>query len=159
MWRTDSLERPWFGKDWRREEKETTEDQMVGWHHWLNGHAFEHAPGVGDGQGSLACCSLWDLQELNTTEQLNWTDPMPQSNHFVHNELRILSTTQALSCQRKLVPFSLILMLFFFFSFHGGLVFLSKENVCHPRASLFYTSNVLGFSSKHLYIFTRMHTV
>ena len=47
------------GKDWRQEEKGMTEDEMVGWHHWLNGHKFEQAPGVGDGQGSLACCRLW----------------------------------------------------------------------------------------------------
>ena len=47
------------GKDWRREEKGTTEDQMVGWHHWLDGHEFEQAPGVGDGQGSLVGCSSW----------------------------------------------------------------------------------------------------
>ena len=48
---------PDAGKDWRQEEKGTAEDEMVGWHHWLNGHEFEQAPGVGDGQGSLACCS------------------------------------------------------------------------------------------------------
>ena len=47
------------GKDLRREEKGTTEDEMVGWHHWLDGHELEQAPGVGDGQGSLACCSPW----------------------------------------------------------------------------------------------------
>ena len=47
------------GKDWRREEKGTTEDEVVGWHHWLDGHKSEQAPGVGDGQGSLACCSPW----------------------------------------------------------------------------------------------------
>ena len=50
---------PNAGKDWRQEEKETTEDEMVGWHHWLNGHEFGQTPGVGDGQGSLVCCSSW----------------------------------------------------------------------------------------------------
>ena len=59
-------------KDWRQEKKGSTEDEMVGWHHWLNGHEFEQAPGVDDGQGSLACCSQWGRKELNTTE-LNWT--------------------------------------------------------------------------------------
>ena len=59
------------GKDWRLEEKETTEDEMVGWHHWLDGHEFKQAPGVGDGQGGLACCSLWGRKELDTTERLN----------------------------------------------------------------------------------------
>ena len=54
---------PDAGKDWRWEEKGTAEDGMVGWHHQLNGHEFEQAPGVGDGQGSLACCSPWGHKE------------------------------------------------------------------------------------------------
>ena len=65
------------GKDWRREEKGTTEDEMVvGWHHWLNGHEFEQALGIGNGQGSLVCCSPWGHKELDMTEQLNWTENM-----------------------------------------------------------------------------------
>ena len=48
---------PDAGKDWRQEEKGMTGDEMVGWHHWVNGHEFEKVPGVGDGQGSLVCCS------------------------------------------------------------------------------------------------------
>ena len=51
-----------------QEKKGTTEDEMVGWHHPLNGHAFEQAPGVGDGQGGLACCSPWGRKESDTTE-------------------------------------------------------------------------------------------
>ena len=61
------------GKDWRQEEKGTTEDKMVGWCHWLYGHEFEWSPGVGDGQGGLACCGPWDRKESDTTEQLNWS--------------------------------------------------------------------------------------
>ena len=64
----------WKDPDWRQEEKGTTEDEMVGWHHRLNGHEFKQAPGVGDGQGSLACCSPWGIKESDMTEQLNWTD-------------------------------------------------------------------------------------
>ena len=60
------------GKDWRQEEKGTT-DEMVGWHHWLNGHELGWTRGVGDGQGSLACCSPWGCKELDTTERLNWS--------------------------------------------------------------------------------------
>ena len=60
------------GKDWRREQKGTTEDGMVGWHQQLNEHEFEQAPGVGDGQASLACCSPWNHKELDMTKQLNW---------------------------------------------------------------------------------------
>ena len=63
---------PDAGKDWRL-EKGTTEDEMVGWHHWLDGHEFEQAPGVGGGWGSLACCSPWCRKESDTTEPLNWT--------------------------------------------------------------------------------------
>ena len=59
---------PDAGKDRRQEEKGTAEDEMVGWHHGLNGHEFEQALGVGDGQGSLACCSVWGRKESNTTE-------------------------------------------------------------------------------------------
>ena len=60
MWRADSLEKtPNAGKDWRQELKGITGDEMVGWHHWLNGHEFKHASGGGKGQGSLACCSPW----------------------------------------------------------------------------------------------------
>ena len=64
---------PDVGKDWRQEEKGMTEDEMVGWHHWLNGHESEQVPGVGDGQGSLSCCSPWGHNESNDTEWLNWT--------------------------------------------------------------------------------------
>ena len=54
---------PDAGEDWRQEEKGTTEDEMVGWHHWLDGYEFKQAPGVGDGQGGLACCSPWGRKE------------------------------------------------------------------------------------------------
>ena len=63
---------PDTGKDWRQEEKGMTEDEMVGWHHLLNGHGFEQAPGVDDGQGSLVCCSPWGRKESDMTEWLNW---------------------------------------------------------------------------------------
>jgi len=59
---------PDAGKDWGQEEKGTTEDEIVGWHHWLNGYESEQAPGVGDGQGGLACCSPWGRKESDTTE-------------------------------------------------------------------------------------------
>ena len=63
---------PDAGKDWRQEEKGTTEDEMVGWHHWLNEHEFEYTPGVGDGQGGLVCCGPWGREESDMTEWLNW---------------------------------------------------------------------------------------
>ena len=65
---------PEAGKDWRQEEKGTTEDEMVGWYHWLDGHESEQALGVGHGQGGLVCCSLWGHKESDTTERLIWTE-------------------------------------------------------------------------------------
>ena len=62
---------PDAGEDWRQVEKEMTEDEMAGWHPWLNGHEFEQAPEDGDGQGCLACCSPWGHKGLDTTEWLN----------------------------------------------------------------------------------------
>ena len=63
---------PDAGKDWRREKKGTTEDEMVGWHHRLNGHGFGWTPGVGNGQESLAYCYSWGRKESDMTKQLNW---------------------------------------------------------------------------------------
>ena len=62
------------GKNWRQEEKAISEDEMVRWRHWFSGHEFEQAPGVGDGQGSLACCSPWGHKESDMTEWLIWTE-------------------------------------------------------------------------------------
>ena len=65
---------PDAGKDWGPEEKGKTEDEMVGWHHRVNGHGFGWTPGVGDGRGGLACCGSWGRKESDTTEWLNWTE-------------------------------------------------------------------------------------
>ena len=65
---------PDAGKDWKQEEKGTTEDEMVWWHHRLDGHEFEQALGVGDGQGGLACCSPWGCKESDMAEWLIWTE-------------------------------------------------------------------------------------
>ena len=69
IWRVDSLE-----KTQHQEKKGTTEDEMAGWHHWLNAHEFGWTPGVDDGQGALECCDSWGLKELDTTERLNWIE-------------------------------------------------------------------------------------
>ena len=68
------LKRPNAGKDWGQEEKGTTEDEMVGWHHRLNGHEFGWTLGVADRQGGLACCNPWGHKDLDKTEWLNWTE-------------------------------------------------------------------------------------
>ena len=62
------------GRDWGQEEKGMTEDEMAGWHHWLNGHEFKWTLGVGDGQGGLVCCDSWGRKESDMTERLNWTE-------------------------------------------------------------------------------------
>ena len=103
---------PDAGKDWRQEEKGMTEDEMVGWHHWLDGHEFGQAPGVGDGQGSLLCCSPWDHKESDMTKQLNWRTNdaehtfmcslIPHTHSlkkclfksFVHLKILVVNTTQ-----------------------------------------------------------------
>ena len=75
------------GKDWRPEEKGMTEDEMVGWHHWLDGRESEWTPGVGDGQGGLACCDSWGRRESDTTEQLNWTELCMYTQIYTHRDL------------------------------------------------------------------------
>ena len=62
------------GRDWGQEEMGMTEDKMAVWHHQLDGREFEWTPGVDDGQGGLTCCDSWGHKELDTTEQLNWTE-------------------------------------------------------------------------------------
>ena len=75
MRRADSLEKTlMLGKIEGKKRRGWTEDEMVGWHQWLDGHEFEQAPGISDGQGSLTCCSPWGHKESDKTEQLNWTE-------------------------------------------------------------------------------------
>ena len=83
LWPTDakswlSGKNPDAGKDWGQ-EKRMTENEMVGWHHWLNGHGLGWAPGFYDGQGSMACCSSWGHKESDTTEPLNLTETLTLS--------------------------------------------------------------------------------
>ena len=98
MWRVDSLEDSDASRDWEQEEKGTTEDEMAGWHHWLNGHETEWTLGVGDGQGYLACCGP---RESDMTERLNWNNilifyastPDPQKlseNHCVFKITKVV---------------------------------------------------------------------
>ena len=73
------------GRDWGQEEKGTTEDEMAGWHHWLDGRESEWTPGVGDGQRGLACCDSWGRKESDTTERLIWSDLMYYMGHIECN--------------------------------------------------------------------------
>ena len=71
------------GRDWGQEEKGTTEDEMAGWHHWLDGRESEWTLAVGDGQGGLVCCNSWGRKELDMTERLKWTE----LNHWTTREV------------------------------------------------------------------------
>ena len=74
---------PDAGRDWGQEEKGMTEDEMAGWHHWLDGRESQWTPGVGDGQGGLVCCSLWVAKsrtQLSNWTELNWTDGVTEQN-------------------------------------------------------------------------------
>ena len=74
MRKVDSSEKTDAGRDWGQEKKGTTEDEMAGWHHRLDGREFEWTPGDGDGQGGLECCNSWGYKESDMTERLNWTE-------------------------------------------------------------------------------------
>ena len=85
---------PDAGRDRGQEEKGMTEDEMAGWHHWLDGRESQWTPGVGDGQGGLACCNSWGRKELDTTEWLNWTElkvntlfPSFMQNQIIYHSL------------------------------------------------------------------------
>ena len=88
------LQYPDAGRDWGQEEKGTTEDEMAGWHHRLDGHESQWTPGVGDGQGGLACCDSWGRRELDTTERLDWlnngyTGIFPSFRWYWHTSLLV----------------------------------------------------------------------
>ena len=94
MRRVDSLEKTDAGWDWGQEEKGTTEDEMAGWHHWLNGRESEWIPGDGDGQGGLACCDSWGRKESDTTDRLDWTELNWTEGLYINN----------VSCLRTVSP-------------------------------------------------------
>ena len=77
------------GRDYGQEEKGTTEDEMAGWHHGLDGRESEWTPGVGDGQGGLACCDSWGHKEPDTTEQLNWTWFVFYTSHVLRSKVNL----------------------------------------------------------------------
>ena len=88
--------RLWCWEGLGQEEKGMTEDEMAGWHHWINGRESEWTPGVGDGQGGLACCDSWGGKQLDMTERLNWTelnwgtyDPSQEKTSANDNRLRV----------------------------------------------------------------------
>ena len=130
MWRTDSFEETlMLGEIEGRRRKGPQEDEMIEWHHRLNGHEFEQAPGVGDGQGSLVCCSPWGRKESDTTEWLNWPmQPWEKSLDLIFFKIRGLGqmTCEVLQSSNRL----------FFLIFHSQMTVFSTcflgghEEVC-----------------------------
>ena len=86
------------GRDWGQEEKGTTEDEMAGWHYWLDGCEFEWTPGDGDGQGGLVCCDSWGRKESDMTERLNWTELNWGSADSAFGTYRGVTSPESLSC-------------------------------------------------------------
>ena len=128
------------GKDWRQEEKQTTGDEMVGWHHQLNGHKSEQAPRVGNEQGSLTCCSPWGHKEL--IEQLNWTELSCFFPHCSFCGWFLVSCQVVALLKIKLPPFFFFWKIFHFFLFDWNCHFfpvLLRNNICHC-ISLWYTA-------------------
>ena len=95
---------PDSGKHWRQEEKGVTEDEMVRWHHRLNGQEFEWTPGVGDGQGGLGCYSPWGRKESDITEWLNWTELNLQHSNFLDVNIKFRINSQ---CDFLVLPWNL----------------------------------------------------
>ena len=90
------------GKDWRQKEKGTTEDEMVGLHHWLNWHEFEQSSVVGDGQGSLACCIPWGHKMLDMTEWLSWNELTSAKNLFpIRSHCEVLGVRTSIPVLRR----------------------------------------------------------
>ena len=114
---------PDAGKDWRQEEKGMTEDEMVGWHHWLDGHEFEKTLGDSEGQGSPACCSSWGCKESDTTEWLN-----NNNGYLLHSEQNLNSSTMAKHSSRIYLPLS------------------------WPHFVLFFLGLCFGSSNKHFFL-------
>ena len=142
---------PDAGKDWRQDQKVTTEDEVVGWDHQLHGHEFEQAPGVGDGHGGLVCCSPWGHKESDTTEWLNWTEPTEmnqisnwnihwiiekarqfQKNIWVTEWVKLLSHVQLLATLSTVAFQAPPSMGFSRQGYWNGLPFPSLEDLPHP---------------------------
>ena len=104
MWRVDSLKKSlMLGGIGGRRRRGMTEDEMVGWHHWLDGHECEWTPGVGDGPGGLACCDSWGRKELDITEQLKWTEwcPPPGFTYLLDQFTHFRDILTSLLCNKS----------------------------------------------------------
>ena len=117
------------GRDWGQEEKGMTEDEMAGWHHQLDGREFEWTPGVGDGQGGLACCNSWGCKESDMTERLNWTEHFVSFSSLMplrllplkaqkHKSCHAIFLCEILECFSIIIKFKLLTGIPWFYLFH-----------------------------------------
>ena len=137
LWLSDAMnwligKDPDVRKDWRREEERMTEDEMVGWHHQLDGHELEQAPGTGDGQGSLTCCSWRDLKESDMTEQLNWTIIKFYTTHGAYR------TLQSTGINHLAVLYSICKLLYIIGVIINQILIYLKEKI-----KLFHNANIM----------------
>ena len=133
MWRTDSLEKTLMPGKIEGRRRRGWQNQMVGWHYWLDGHKFEQAPRVGDGQGSLGCCSPWGRKESDTTERWNWTvKPSPPKGY--NQEYNVISKFSLFFFKIKLV-LELCISTFSHFLFHSSHSLQSAEHSEEPRST------------------------
>ena len=140
------------GKDWGQEEKGPTEDEMAGWHHWLDGRESQWTPGVGDGQGGLACCNSWNHKESDTTEQLNWTElncrSFIQFFKMIFHQIFQSNTLNKIRLSSSLLKAKFLQILSFkriFFFFYPVWYIASMIPILHltrhPHSFLFFWSN------------------
>ena len=128
-------EDPNAGKDWGQEEKGTTEDEMFGWHHRLNGHGFGWTLAVGDGQGGLVCCGSWGHKESDTTEWLNWTELMGPDAMILGFLSQLSHSPLSPSSRGSLVPLCFLLFKWYHLHIWGCWYFSWKswfQLVSHP---------------------------
>ena len=123
---------PDAGRDWGQEEKGTTEDEMGGWHHWLDGRKSEWTPGVGDGQRGLASCDSWGRKESDMTERLNWTDIVHMIVHQLYLNLKKKHNYSVISFEKEHILLFLCIILFDF-----NLI-LTKRRMTTERKKLMY---------------------
>ena len=118
------------GRDWGQEEKATTEDEMAGWYHWLDGRESEWTLEVGDGQGGLACCDSWGCKELDTTKRLNWTENKLFHAYFLIIHFWNFCSISHMACQASFQP-----------------LFLSFDTICASSSPYGFTLHLVNLIS------------
>ena len=135
------------GRDWGQEEKGTTENEMAGWHHGLDGRESGWTPGVGDGQGGLACCNSWGRKKSDMTERLNWTEV----NWIIHNILA-LGVFSIMNLAPKAAELLYCHYFLFFHQLHEVYI-LTRDRTCATcigRWSLSHWTTGESFTGKYL---------